>query len=1042
MYRSYRQVAAIRGILLGHAVCILAAQSSWGQERLSYNRDIKPILADKCFACHGFDETTRQAGLRLDTFQGATSDEGGDPAIVPGNSADSSLWLRITSDDPDEIMPPPSSHKVLSADEIDRLKRWIDEGAIYEMHWAFTPIVRPPIPGDSASDQNPIDRFIEARLSTVGRRLAPAADRRTLIRRVAFTLTGLPPTVAEVRQFLADESPHAYQAMVDRYLASPHYGEEMARHWLDLARYGDTHGLHLDNERQMWAYRDWVVNSFNRNQPFHEFTIEQLAGDLLPAPTIDQLVATGFNRCNVTTSEGGAIDDEFRYRYAVDRTVTMAETWLGLTAGCAVCHDHKFDPISTEEFYSLYAFFNSAADPPMDGNALLTNPVLRLSTPEDEQQLAQLDSSIRDLEEQIRLAAAAIPYLDPADADQPVEVVPAENIWFDDDFPAGGQLLFNGHPTQLVSADQGPVYRGLKSLKRTSEGLAQDVWYQAKIPLRLPREGRLFAWVFIDAAKPPQAVMLQFHRENWDHRAVWGDINAILWGEAHTASRVYMGPLPESGKWTKLEVPLENVGLNPGDELSGFALTQFGGTVSWDLVGVTGIIDPANDPSRSFRRWWESVRGVNVPDLPAELKDLAQGGPREDAPPELVERLRHHYLTYVSAETKVALEPLVNKWKQRRLERDEYDRKIPRTFVFRDGEKRQSFVMKRGQYDQPGKAVEPNVPAVLPKLRKSDDGRPANRLDLARWIMAEENPLTARVIVNRLWQKVFGTGLVKSSGDFGTQGDLPSHPELLDFLATEFRESGWNVKQFLRLLMTSETFRQSSRMTPDLLELDPENRLLARGPRFRLDAEQIRDNALAVSGLLDKTFGGKGVKPYQPPNIWEPVGYIDSNTRNYKQDSGSALYRRSLYTFLKRTAPPPFMVNFDAPNREQSCSRRQRSNTPLQALQLLNDVQQVEAARKLAERVMTEGPASPLGSRISAMYEIVLAREPRPAELEILQQQYELHRHRYELDQSAAEALLALGESPRDRTLPSAELAALTLLASTLLNLDETLNLN
>lgn len=1042
MYRSGRPLAAICRLIIGLIVYFVVEKSIFSQEKLSYNRDIKPILADKCFACHGFDERTRQAGLRLDTFQGAISDEAGDPAVVPGNSAESTLWLRITSADPDEIMPPPSSHKVLSADEIDKLKRWIDEGAVYETHWAFTPIARPPIPGDPAAAGNPVDRFIGARLATVGRRLAPPADRRTLIRRVAFTLTGLPPTVAEVRQFLADESPQAYEAMVDRYLASPHYGEEMARHWLDLARYGDTHGLHLDNERQMWAYRDWVVQSFNRNQPFDQFTIEQLAGDLLPNPTTDQLVATGFNRCNVTTSEGGAIDDEFRYRYAVDRTVTMAETWLGLTAGCAVCHDHKFDPISTEEFYSLYAFFNSAADPPMDGNALLTNPVLRLSTPEDEQKLNQLDSSIRELEGEIQSAAASIQYSDPADADQPVEAMSAESIWFDDEFPEGGQLVFNGHPTQLVSAEMGPVYRGLKALKRTTEGLAQDVWQQAKTPLRLPREGSLFAWVFIDADRPPQAVMLQFHRENWEHRAVWGDINAIHWGEAHTASRFYMGPLPEAGTWSKLEVTLDKVGLKPGDELSGFALTQFGGTVSWDLVGVTGIIDPANDPSRSFRRWWESVRGVNVPDLPTELNELARGGPSPDAPPEAVGRLRRHYLTNICTETKVVLEPLVNKWKQIRMERDEYDRKIPRTFVYRDGEKRQSFVMKRGQYDQPGKPVEPSVPAVLPRLHKQDDSRPANRLDLARWIMAEENPLTARVIVNRFWQKVFGTGLVKSSGDFGTQGELPSHPELLDFLATEFRESGWNVKQLVRLLVTSETFRQSSRLTPDLIELDPENRLLTRGPRFRLDAEQIRDNALAVSGLLDRSFGGKGVKPYQPPNIWEPVGYIDSNTRNYKQDSGSALYRRSLYTFLKRTAPPPFMVNFDAPNREQSCSRRERSNTPLQALQLLNDVQHVEAARKLAERVLKDAPEGPIETRITAMYEIVLAREPRPEESAVLKRQYESHRHRYEQDQPAAEALVSLGESPRDKDLPSSELAALTLLASTLLNLDETLNLN
>ncbi|MBX3418906.1 MAG: PSD1 domain-containing protein [Pirellulaceae bacterium] len=1036
-----------RGIFSACWVLIVVAgltSAAYGQDRLSYNRDIKPILADKCFACHGLDEQTREAGLRLDTFLGATSEESGSAAIVPGDLEESELWARITSDDPDDIMPPPNSHKELTADEIAKLKRWIEEGAEYEEHWSFQPIVRLEPPTEGSENLNPIDGFIREKLKSHGLGLAPNADRAVLIRRVAFTLTGLPPTVEDVNQFLADESPDAYEAMVDRFLASPHYGEEMARHWLDLARYGDTHGLHLDNERQMWAYRDWVVKSFNRNQSFDQFTIEQLAGDLLPEPTTEQLVATGFNRCNVTTSEGGAIDAEFRYRYAVDRTSTMAETWLGLTAGCAVCHDHKFDPISTKEFYSLYAFFNSAADPAMDGNALLTNPILRLTQPTDEERLAEYDRQIVAAEAELEQLVAQVIYNDPATMPEPPAAMAVEQIWFDEEFPTGGRISHHGHATQFVSQSDGaPTFKGTRALKRTANGLGQDVWEGAPSPLVLPQDGILFAWVYLDPENPPQAVMLQFFRNGWNHRAVWGDINTIPWGRPNTPERFHVGSLPELGVWAKLEVALDKVGLTSGDQLTGFATTQIDGTVFWDYVGVEGVSDPTTDPTSSFTRWWEAVQGKDLSDLPANLKQIAKAGPNAEAAPELIEQLRRHFLKTVCNDTKETFAPKLAQIRELRQARSNFDQQIPRTFIFRNTDQpRESFVMQRGQYDQPGEKVEPGVPAVLPPLKRQDETRSPNRLDLAEWIVSDENPLTARVIVNRYWQQVFGVGLVKSSGDFGTQGELPSHPELMDFLASEFRDSGWDVKALMRLMLTSDTFRQNSSVTPELLELDPENRLLARGPRFRLDAEQIRDNVLFVSGLMDKTFGGKGVKPYQPPNVWEPVGYIDSNTRNYKQDSGSALYRRSLYTFFKRTVPPPFMVNFDAPNREQPCSRRERSNTPLQALQLLNDVQHVEAARALAERVLLAEQADSDESKLVLIYKIVLAREPRPVELEILMQQLSLHVQRYEVDGEGAEALVSQGESKRDSALPAARLAAFTLISSTVLNLDETVNRN
>ncbi|MCU0709534.1 MAG: DUF1549 domain-containing protein, partial [Pirellula sp.] len=563
-------------------VFVNGSNATRAEETLSFNRDIRPILADKCFACHGFDEKKREAGLRLDSFEGATSDRDGVRAIVPGDLQASAAWQRILSQDPDEVMPPPESHKNLKPEEKELIRRWIELGAPFQKHWSFEPIASPTVPALPEGGRNPIDAFIAERLNREGLKMSEEADKTVLIRRVAFALTGLPPTIEEVDRYLADDSEQAYEKMVDRYLRSVHYGEEMARHWLDVARYADTHGLHLDNERQN---RDWVVNSFNKNQPFDEFTIEQLAGDLLPNPTKDQLIATGFNRCNVTTSEGGSIDDEFYYRYAVDRASTMASTWMALTAGCAVCHDHKFDPISAKEFYSMYAFFNAAADPAMDGNALLTQPVMKLEAEDDARKLAELDNEISQANMALEDAVAQITYSDPAKADPPTSPVALETVWMDDSFPDDGNLTAAGHPTQFVMADESnPVFSGTKSLKRTDAGLSQDVWDQAKTPLTIPQQGVVFAHVFLDANNPPQSVMLQFFKNGWLHRAVWGNYDAIPWGAENTTERVSMGALPATGQWVRVEVPVEKIGLAPGDPLTGFALTQFGGTVYWDKV--------------------------------------------------------------------------------------------------------------------------------------------------------------------------------------------------------------------------------------------------------------------------------------------------------------------------------------------------------------------------------------------------------------------------------------------------------------------------
>lgn len=1014
-------------------------------ERIVFNQHVRPILSDKCFACHGFDGKKRQADLRLDTPEGALTAIGNATPIVPGKPEISEVWKRITTTDAELVMPPKESHKSLTPRETEIIKRWIEQGAAYQKHWAFEPPVASlPSVANNRGQLNPIDLFIEQRLTQENLSLSSEASKEILIRRVSFALTGLPPTLAEIERFQNDTSPDAYESMVDRYLASEHFGEEMARHWLDVARYADTHGMHLDNERQTWAYRDWVIAAFNRNQPFDSFTKDQIAGDLAPNATPEQLIATGYNRCNVTTSEGGSIDDELLYRYAVDRASTTMQTWMGLTGGCAVCHDHKFDPITQKEFYSFYAFFNSAADPAMDGNALLTQPVLKLETEESRMKLAQFDAQLATKQQEIDAAVSKISYTDPAKIEPQPAPMTVEDVWMEDDFPANGKVQSSpGVPTMFVTADNsGPVFSGLRSLKRTDAGLAQDVWEGTTTPLNIPQNGVLFAYVWLDPNNAPRSIMLQFFKNGWLHRGVWGDYDVIPWGAANTTERVAMGPLPALGEWVRIEIPVEKIGLKSGDQVTGFALTQFGGTVHWDKVGITGIINPATDPSRSFLAWWKSTTGKDTAGLPGDLNQTAKDGPEKNASPEAESKLRIHYLQNVCMDTKPHFASMLNEKKMLADQRKALDDSIPSTFIFRDRPTpRDSFVMMRGAYDKPGDKVEPSVPAIFPPVKKPTPESRATRTELANWLIAEDNPLTARVTVNRFWQQLFGVGLVKTSWDFGSQGESPSHPELLDWLAVHFQKSGWDMKALIKLMVCSKTFRQQSRITPELYRLDPENRLYARGPRYRLDAEQIRDNALFVSGLINLQMGGKGVRPYQPDNIWEPVGFSGSNTQYYRRDSGPALYRRSIYTFYKRTAPPPFMVNFDAPNREQFCTKREKSNTPLQALQLMNDVQHVEAARAMAQRMIREGGSSP-ATRIEFAYRTILSRPNTHRELQIIEKQLAAHLERYNQDIEAAKKLISAGESKPDESLNPSELASYTLIANMILNLDETVTRN
>jgi hypothetical protein len=748
-----------------------------------FNRDVRPILSDNCFACHGFDSKNRKADLRLDTREGATANNDGVTAIVPRNINKSALWKVINSTDADVVMPPPETHKKLSSEQKKTLRKWIEQGAPYEKHWSFVPPIAQELPKVKQVDwpRHPFDHFILAKLESKKLKPSPEAEKETLIRRVTLDLTGLPPSLQEVDAFLADTSPVAYEKVVDRLLASPHYGERMAVDWLDAARYADTNGFQVDRDREIWAWRDWVIGAFNRNLPFDQFTIEQLAGDLLPNPTIEQRIATGFNRNNMLNEEGGIDPEEFRAEYAADRAETTAGVWLGLTFNCCRCHDHKYDPLTARDFYSMKAFFNSVPE------------------------------------------------------------------------------IGNGNHTANIRVNS-----------------------------------------------PPQIKL----------------------------------PAPETEE--KIRVLTEQ-------------LTKAQTEQAKDQVAA----------------------------LQKQIKELE-----------------------LSIPTTLVME----------------DMKAPRP----------THILMRGAFNSPGERVEPGTPEVLGAMASD---LPRNRLGLAKWLVDPKNPLTARVIVNRFWQQVFGYGLVKTSEDFGTQGDLPSHPEMLDWLAQDFVSNAWNVKRLMKMLVTSSAYRQHSRFTPQLLEMDPDNRLLARGSRNRLMGEFIRDQALAISGLLVNKVGGPSVKPYHPPGLYEQVT-AQGGVNTYVKDKGENLYRRSLYTYWKRSVPHPAMLSFGAPFREVCSLQRPRSNTPLQALNLMNDEAYVEASRFLAARMMRSSADNT--ARLAFGFRTVLARTPKPKEMAILDRAYRRAFEDFTKDPASAKAFLSVGDTPTDPQLNPVELAAFATVASTLLCMDET----
>jgi len=1017
--------------------CLFVQTGLWADSDLSFSADIRPLLSKYCISCHGPDKAKRKADLRLDVPESAFADLGGYAAIIPGKPEESEIYLRMVTKEKDDIMPPPDAKNPMSREDIEKLKQWIAEGAPFEDHWAFSAPVRKPVPKVPNQDwsKHPIDAFLFEKMAEKGLKPQVTASKETLLRRAFLSLTGLPPAPADILRFANDQSGDAYGKQVDRLLQSRQYGEHRARYWLDAARYGDTHGLHLDNERAIWPYRDWVIQALNDNKPFDTFTIEQLAGDLLPNPGIDQLVATGFNRCNVTTSEGGAIPEEFAVRYGVDRVNTLTTVWMGVTVGCAQCHDHKFDPFTQKEFYQLFAYYNNLDEKAMDGNAFIYPPTVQLTSDEDHEKLASFDQKIERIEKAIRVNLASIDYEDPGRRAKDKER--KDYIWIEDELPEGAKASDADGGWQFVSGSGFPTYQGIKSHRRSAQGSGQHFFTEARSKLVVGSGDTLFTYVYLDPIKPPKSIMLQFHTNDWEHRAFWGE-DVIPHGSGKGAGHQWLGDLPEPGQWVRLEVPADSVGLSAGDRLDGWAFSQFDGTVYWDHSGIHTQIPQGNEGFQSLSVWMHFIGQAKDAGLPKDLKTIAKKGTdkRSNAENQI---LRDYFLEHVCSETQFLFSALHDQKKKISNARSKYEQGIPISLISKERkEPRDTFVLVRGEYDKHADKVIPAVPEVLPPL---PEGAPNNRLGLAQWLVDPAHPLTARVMVNRFWHQHFGRPLVMTAEDFGTQGELPSHPELLDWLAVEFIESGWDMKHIHRLIITSAAFKQSSAISPQALEIDPENRFLSHGPRYRLDAEVLRDSALFISGLLVEKMGGKGVKPYQPSGLWKAVAYPSSTTANYKRDNGDALYRRSIYTFVKRTSPPPSMSTFDAPNREACTVKRERTNTPLQALAMMNDIQYVEAARCFAERVV-EQSLPETEQRLNYAMQLATGRTLAEDELKLLGNLYTEHMATFKKNQEAAKGLIQTGEAPRISDATPEELASLTMICNLILNLDEIMTLN
>ncbi len=1026
------------------------------EDSLQYNADVRPILADACFSCHGPDSAAREADLRLDDRDAAI--EMG--AIVAGAPDDSEMIRRILTDDPDEAMPPPETKKTLTALQKERLATWIREGATYQLHWSLIAPKLSPLPAvkNLAWVRNPIDQFVLSKLESIKIDPAPEADRHTLARRLSLDLTGLPPKPQQVDQFVHDASADAYERYVDDLLNSPQWGEHRGRYWLDYARYADTHGIHFDNYREMWSYREWVIKAFNQNMPFDQFTIENLAGDLLPNATLNQKIGSGFNRCNMTTNEGGIIDEEYRVLYTRDRTETTSQVWLGLTANCAVCHDHKFDPLSQREFYEMSAFFNNTTQAVRDGNVQDTPPVVVVPQEVDRQRwrelstlIAKAKSNVADRRELARsefddwLLEASTDSLGAPVSDEALHL----RAGLDEGKGRQIRVTVDGHDSDIVlkkTAKWNETFAGRKALH--VQGAACEIPSVGDFDSE--QAFTCAAWIRVPASDGYGAICARMDDamayRGWD-----------FWMQQRHVGMHIVNAWPDKGlkvvgrnqvpanQWVHVAVSYDGSG-----KASGVSVYYDGQRQETHVENnrLTGEIR-TDVPFRIGQRSGGDAFTGGVQDLRVYRRHLDAG--------EIASLAKTNRFTQILAKAPVQrcedeVELLYDHWlttrddtyRQRQqtvsdLEKQQQQIKargsIAHVMQERD-EPPMAHVLFRGEYDQQRDAVTPDTPDVLPPF---PDDYPRNRLGFAKWLLLPEHPLTARVAVNRFWQEVFGTGIVKTTGDFGVSGQLPSHPELLDWLAIEFRKSDWNVKELFKLIVTSATYRQSAVLTSEKIDRDPENRMLSRGPRFRMDAEMVRDYALAASDLLVSQIGGPSVKPYQPPGVWEAIAMNVSNTRKYVQGDGDDLYRRSLYTFVKRMAPPASMDVFNAPNREFCVVRRERTNTPLQALVTLNDEQFIEAARHLAALMLQPADLS-CDERLQRLASRLLAREFHPDEIEIVRRSLDDLLAFYESHPAEAGELIRVGASPPNEDLDASALAGWTMLTNELMNLDEVLN--
>jgi len=1049
-------------------VLLLAALpvSVQAEQPVSFNKQIQPILSEYCYHCHGPDSATRKPKkdpLRLDAEKYAFAPRGDEgPVIVKGDPAKSPLVHRIRSTDPDEVMPPPDSHKELKPEEKALLERWIAEGGKYESHWSYLPPVKTalPAPASAPAPDAPlteIDQLVAAKLHESGLTLNPPEDRARAFRRLSYDLTGLPPDLESLLAFLADTSPNAWEKAVDRLLTTDACAEQFGRQWLDTVRYADTHGIHIDNYRSIWPYRDWVIRAFKANQPFDQFTIDQMAGDLIPNASLDQKIASGYNRCMPTTGEGGAIGEEYDAVYAKDRADTMGAVWLGLTVGCATCHDHKFDAIPTKDFYSLTAFFRNTPMASLDGNNAEHPPVLSLPT---EAQQAQLDNLPREIDakqkafDERRQAARAefgqwlaerakSPLADPAQDALALHLPLNESsrifqgtskgkplTWTESkettDVLKGNAPLANG---QAISGEAPAIERNGKAsfgLTLRTEGNVSGALLS-----RLDAALGFRGWdLFLTDNKPTVHII-----DHWPDKAIkvvakkalpansWHQLMVVFDG---TKTGVEAIELYADGVLQKTDAEVNALGpdisINTPLRLGG----RSNGTGSLESVlsGKVAVQD--------VRLYDRALTAEEVQTLSIRLP-LQQWLATAEAArtPEQNNALFERYLPTFDKPG----QQLQNEVAALKDDLNKVQKSILKTLVMEEKKEEPfAFVLARGDYRKKTDRVTAGTLTSLPPM---DANAPKNRLGLAQWLVSKQNPLTARVTVNRVWSYLFGTGIVETTEDLGISGNRPVNQDLLDWQAVAFMESGWDYRAMVKRMVLSQAYRQSAKVTPEKLEKDPLNRLISRGPRYRLDAEQIRDGALAASGLLVRTVGGAPVRPYQPEGVWEAVAMKESNTKNYTQDTGDGLYRRSMYTLWKRTAPPASMDILNAPSRETFCTRRERTNTPLQAFVTMNDPQFVEAARQLAARAITA--STDQQARLDYLTARLLSRAFTEKERSVSLHTQAQALAAYQADPAAATALINVGDSKPDPALPPAELAAWTLTASQIMNMDESL---